>query len=151
MHVYALFPLHCLKRCAREMNSKLAIGRNKWLSVLAPALLVTVSAGETIVSVLAFSNPQNLSFSEYMLKTLKSLKWNTVYLTGHSLLCDRVGRVCRLWHSAASSPVLWHKVTLGHCWIAPGRSQLPKTEQKIKDTINWLAQNRSVSLLFVQD
>lgn len=56
-------------------------------------------------------------------------------------LC-RVGRVCRLWHSAASSPVLWHKVTLGHCWIAPGRSQLPKTEHKIKDTINWLAQHR---------
>lgn len=59
-------------------------------------------------------------------------------------LCGRVGRVCRLWHSAAASPVLWRKVTLGHCWIAPGKSQLPKTEQKIKDTVNWLAENRSV-------
>lgn len=74
-----------------------------------------------------------------------------MYFTGYSLLCHRVGRVCRLWHSAASSPGLWHKVTLGHCWIAPGRSQLPKTEQKIKDTINWLAQNRSVCLLSVQE
>lgn len=115
---------------------------------LAPALLATASAGETIVSVLAFSNPQNFSLSEYI---LLHHHWSTVYLTGHSLLCHRVGRVCRLWHSAASSPVLWHKVTLGHCWIAPGRSQLPKTEQKVKDTINWLAQNRSVCLLFVQD
>ncbi|KAM6903967.1 F-box/LRR-repeat protein 6 isoform 1-T2 [Lycodopsis pacificus] len=56
-------------------------------------------------------------------------------------LC-RAGRVCRLWNAAASSPVLWRKVTVGHCWIAPGKSQLPKTEKKIKDTFNWLAQNR---------
>lgn len=58
-------------------------------------------------------------------------------------LC-RVGRVCRLWNIAASSPVLWRKVTVGHCWIAPGKTQLPKTEEKIKNTFNWLAQNRSV-------
>ncbi|XP_070840330.1 F-box/LRR-repeat protein 6 [Chaetodon trifascialis] len=56
-------------------------------------------------------------------------------------LC-RVGRVCRLWNAAASSPVLWRKVTIGYCWIAPGKNQLPKTEKKIKDTFNWLAQNR---------
>ncbi|XP_056275687.1 F-box/LRR-repeat protein 6-like [Pseudoliparis swirei] len=56
-------------------------------------------------------------------------------------LC-RVGRVCRLWNAAASSPVLWRKVTVGHCWIAPGKSQPPKTEKKIQDTFNWLAQNR---------
>ncbi|XP_041810657.1 F-box/LRR-repeat protein 6 isoform X2 [Chelmon rostratus] len=56
-------------------------------------------------------------------------------------LC-RVGRVCRLWNAAASSPVLWRKVTVGYCWIAPGKTQLPKTEKKIKDTITWLAQNR---------
>lgn len=56
-------------------------------------------------------------------------------------LC-RVGRVCRLWNAAASSPVLWRKVTVGHCWIAPGKTQLPKTEKKIKDTFDWLAQNR---------
>ncbi|XP_029370745.1 F-box/LRR-repeat protein 6 [Echeneis naucrates] len=56
-------------------------------------------------------------------------------------LC-RVGRVCRLWNAAASSPVLWRKVTVGFCWIAPGRSQLPKTQKKIKETINWLAQDR---------
>ncbi|XP_036948581.1 F-box/LRR-repeat protein 6 [Acanthopagrus latus] len=56
-------------------------------------------------------------------------------------LC-RVGRVCRLWNAAASSPVLWRKVTVGHCWIAPGKTQLPKTEKRIKDTFDWLAQNR---------
>nr|XP_046272844.1 F-box/LRR-repeat protein 6 isoform X2 [Scatophagus argus] len=56
-------------------------------------------------------------------------------------LC-RVGRVCRLWNAAASSPALWRKVTVGYCWIAPGKSQLPKTEKKIKDTFNWLAENR---------
>ncbi|KAI3358129.1 hypothetical protein L3Q82_003130 [Scortum barcoo] len=56
-------------------------------------------------------------------------------------LC-RAGRVCRLWNAAASSPVLWRKVTVGHCWIAPGKTQLPKTEKKIKDTFYWLAQNR---------
>uniref|UniRef100_A0A665TFV5 F-box domain-containing protein n=1 Tax=Echeneis naucrates TaxID=173247 RepID=A0A665TFV5_ECHNA len=61
-------------------------------------------------------------------------------------LC-RVGRVCRLWNAAASSPVLWRKVTVGFCWIAPGRSQLPKTQKKIKETINWLAQDRSVLLV----
>ncbi|XP_019959939.1 F-box/LRR-repeat protein 6 [Paralichthys olivaceus] len=56
-------------------------------------------------------------------------------------LC-RVGRVCRLWNAAASSPVLWRKVTVGHCWIAPGKTQLPKTEKKIMETFDWLAQNR---------
>uniref|UniRef100_A0A8D3BCG1 F-box domain-containing protein n=1 Tax=Scophthalmus maximus TaxID=52904 RepID=A0A8D3BCG1_SCOMX len=56
-------------------------------------------------------------------------------------LC-RAGRVCRLWNAAASSPVLWRQVTVGHCWIAPGKTQLPKTEQKIKGTFDWLASNR---------
>ncbi|XP_044027535.1 F-box/LRR-repeat protein 6 [Siniperca chuatsi] len=56
-------------------------------------------------------------------------------------LC-RVGRVCRLWNAAASSPVLWRKVTVDHCWIASGKKQLPKTEKMIKDTFYWLAQNR---------
>uniref|UniRef100_A0A3Q1H756 F-box and leucine rich repeat protein 6 n=1 Tax=Acanthochromis polyacanthus TaxID=80966 RepID=A0A3Q1H756_9TELE len=58
-------------------------------------------------------------------------------------LC-RAGRVCRLWNVAASSPVLWHRVTVGHCWIAPGRKQLPQTEMKVKDTLSWLAEHRSV-------
>uniref|UniRef100_A0A8C5H7H5 F-box domain-containing protein n=1 Tax=Gouania willdenowi TaxID=441366 RepID=A0A8C5H7H5_GOUWI len=56
-------------------------------------------------------------------------------------LC-RVGRVCRLWNAAASTPLLWRSVTVGHCWIAPGKNQLPKTEQKVKDTVEWLAQSR---------
>ncbi|XP_039593317.1 F-box/LRR-repeat protein 6 [Polypterus senegalus] len=56
-------------------------------------------------------------------------------------LC-RVSRVCRLWCCAASSPVLWRSVTLSFCWVAPGAAQTPKTEQKIKDTVTWLSQNR---------
>lgn len=59
----------------------------------------------------------------------------------------RVGSVCHLWNTAAASPVLWRKVTVSHCWIAPGKKQLPKTENKIKDTFNWLAQIRSVLLV----
>ncbi|XP_030645060.1 F-box/LRR-repeat protein 6 [Chanos chanos] len=60
-------------------------------------------------------------------------------------LC-RVGRVCRLWNGAASSPTLWHSVSVSYCWIEPGKSQLPKTEEKIKNTISWLAQNRLCQL-----
>ncbi|XP_077404440.1 F-box/LRR-repeat protein 6 [Vanacampus margaritifer] len=56
-------------------------------------------------------------------------------------LC-RVARVCRLWNAAAATPVLWRKVSVGHCWIAPGKSQLPKTQSRIKDTLDWLAQDR---------
>ncbi|KAF7211455.1 F-box/LRR-repeat protein 6 isoform X3 [Nothobranchius furzeri] len=56
-------------------------------------------------------------------------------------LC-RVGRVCRLWNAAASSPVLWRRVTVGHCWVDPGKIRLPNTERKIQDTVTWLAQNR---------
>ncbi|XP_016419127.1 F-box/LRR-repeat protein 6 [Sinocyclocheilus rhinocerous] len=56
-------------------------------------------------------------------------------------LC-RVGRVCRLWNGAASSPILWRSVSVGYCWIEPGKSQLPGTEQKIRNTIDWLGENR---------
>ncbi|KAG1948746.1 F-box/LRR-repeat protein 6 [Pimephales promelas] len=56
-------------------------------------------------------------------------------------LC-RVGRVCHLWNGAASSPVLWRNVSIGYCWIEPGKTQLPGTEQKIRNTIDWLAENR---------
>lgn len=60
-------------------------------------------------------------------------------------LC-RAARVCRLWQTAASSPVLWRSVTIGYCWIEPRRSQLPKTEKRIKDTVSWLAENRFTQL-----
>ncbi|KAM3870932.1 F-box/LRR-repeat protein 6-like [Diretmus argenteus] len=56
-------------------------------------------------------------------------------------LC-RMARVCHLWNAAASSPALWRRVSVGYCWIEPGKTQLPKTEMKIKDTLHWLAQNR---------
>ncbi|KAK2830677.1 hypothetical protein Q5P01_018608 [Channa striata] len=56
-------------------------------------------------------------------------------------LC-RVGRVCRLWNTASSSPVLWRKVSLSYCWSAPGKKLMPKIENKIKETLNWLVENR---------
>ncbi|KPP77761.1 F-box/LRR-repeat protein 6-like [Scleropages formosus] len=58
-------------------------------------------------------------------------------------LC-RAARVCHLWNFAASNPILWRDVSVGYCWIEPGKTQLPKMELKIKNTVSWLAQNRSV-------
>ncbi|KAG8004957.1 F-box/LRR-repeat protein 6 [Nibea albiflora] len=75
-------------------------------------------------------------------KNEKKVKKMVVVQDGAVPFLCRVGSVCRLWNAAASSPALWRKVTIGHCWIAPGKSQLPKTEKKIKDTFNWLTQNR---------
>ncbi|KAM6958862.1 F-box/LRR-repeat protein 6 [Aplochiton taeniatus] len=54
----------------------------------------------------------------------------------------RVARVCHLWDAAAASPTLWRSVSLGYCWIEPGKTQLPKTELRIRDTLSWLAVNR---------
>ncbi|KAM3858596.1 F-box/LRR-repeat protein 6 [Diretmus argenteus] len=56
-------------------------------------------------------------------------------------LC-RMARVCHLWNAAASAPSLWRRVSVGYCWIEPGKTQLPKTEMRIKDTLHWLAENR---------
>ncbi|KAM3858932.1 F-box/LRR-repeat protein 6-like [Diretmus argenteus] len=56
-------------------------------------------------------------------------------------LC-RMARVCHLWNAAASAPSLWRRVSVGYCWIEPGKTQFPKTEMKIKDTLHWLAENR---------
>ncbi|KAM9420130.1 F-box/LRR-repeat protein 6 isoform 1-T4 [Salvelinus alpinus] len=56
-------------------------------------------------------------------------------------LC-RVAKVCHLWNAAAASPALWRRVSVGYCWLEPGKTQLPKTELKIRNTVSWLAQNR---------
>lgn len=56
----------------------------------------------------------------------------------------RAARVCQLWNSAAANPILWRHISIGYCWTEPGKTQLPKTEMKIKNTVSWLAQNRSV-------
>ncbi|KAL0962604.1 hypothetical protein UPYG_G00342430 [Umbra pygmaea] len=56
-------------------------------------------------------------------------------------LC-RVARVCQLWNAASASPTLWRSVSMGYCWLEPGKTQLPKTELKIRNTVNWLAHNR---------
>ncbi|XP_073185966.1 F-box/LRR-repeat protein 6 isoform X2 [Lepidochelys kempii] len=57
------------------------------------------------------------------------------------LLC-RVARVCRLWYGAASNPMLWQKVSIGFCWVEPGKKQPPQTEKRILSTMEWLVQNR---------
>ncbi|TFJ96492.1 adenosine deaminase [Platysternon megacephalum] len=57
------------------------------------------------------------------------------------LLC-RVARVCRLWYGAASNPVLWQKVSIGFCWVEPGKKQPPQTEKRILSTMEWLVLNR---------
>ncbi|XP_052327864.1 F-box/LRR-repeat protein 6 isoform X2 [Oncorhynchus keta] len=56
-------------------------------------------------------------------------------------LC-RVAKVCHLWNAAAASPALWRSVSVGYCWLEPGKTHLPKTVLKIRDTVSWLAQNR---------
>ncbi|XP_053100675.1 F-box/LRR-repeat protein 6 isoform X2 [Hemicordylus capensis] len=56
-------------------------------------------------------------------------------------LC-RVACVCRLWYGAASSPVLWQKVSVGHCWVAPGQRQSPVVEKRVCGTMEWLVANR---------
>ncbi|XP_035286466.1 F-box/LRR-repeat protein 6 [Anguilla anguilla] len=56
-------------------------------------------------------------------------------------LC-RAARVCHLWSGAATHPVLWSSVAIGYCWIEPGKTQSPKMQLKVQDTIRWLAENR---------
>ncbi|XP_061463156.1 F-box/LRR-repeat protein 6 [Rhineura floridana] len=64
-----------------------------------------------------------------------------VELEGSVPFLCRVARVCRLWYGAASSPVLWHKVSIGHCWVAPGQKR-SVLEKKVLDTMDWLVTNR---------
>uniref|UniRef100_A0A8C8RHI2 F-box and leucine rich repeat protein 6 n=1 Tax=Pelusios castaneus TaxID=367368 RepID=A0A8C8RHI2_9SAUR len=56
-------------------------------------------------------------------------------------LC-RAARVCRLWYGAASNPVLWQSVSIGFCWVEPGKKQPPQTEKRILSTLEWLVPNR---------
>ncbi|XP_067323314.1 F-box/LRR-repeat protein 6 [Anolis sagrei] len=56
-------------------------------------------------------------------------------------LC-RMSRVCRLWYGAASNPVLWQKVSIGHCWVAPGKRLPPAAEKRVLGTLEWLVPNR---------
>ncbi|XP_053718712.1 F-box/LRR-repeat protein 6 [Synchiropus splendidus] len=56
-------------------------------------------------------------------------------------LC-RVGRVCRLWNSAASNPVLWKSVSLGHVCVAPGKRHSDQVSKKQMTTVKWLVENR---------
>lgn len=84
----------------------------------------------------------------YFLLTRSMQFWSSSLLFTEILFSDRAGRVCRLWNSAASSPALWRSVSIGYCWIEPGKRQIPGTEQKIKNTIDWLTQNRLVMTAF---
>ncbi|OCT77356.1 hypothetical protein XELAEV_18032558mg [Xenopus laevis] len=57
-------------------------------------------------------------------------------------LC-RLSRVCRRWNQVASSPHLWLRVSIGFCWGDPGKKQPPKTQSKIRETLEWLIKERS--------
>ncbi|XP_029448158.1 F-box/LRR-repeat protein 6 [Rhinatrema bivittatum] len=56
-------------------------------------------------------------------------------------LC-RVSRVCRLWRFAAADPGLWQDVSLGFCWVDPGKKQLLHVKKKVCNTVQWLTENR---------
>ncbi|XP_063170169.1 F-box/LRR-repeat protein 6 isoform X2 [Candoia aspera] len=56
-------------------------------------------------------------------------------------LC-RAARVCRLWYRAASAPVLWRKVAVGHCWAPPGQKWPPALQKRALGTLEWLAARR---------
>eukprot|EP00062_Callorhinchus_milii_P015798 gi/632966420/ref/XP_007899407.1/ PREDICTED: F-box/LRR-repeat protein 6 isoform X2 [Callorhinchus milii] len=58
----------------------------------------------------------------------------------------KVSRVCRLWYGAAASPSLWHRVTIGYCWVQPGNQQLPPIQRKIQNTLDWLRVARFTQL-----
>ncbi|XP_053571478.1 F-box/LRR-repeat protein 6 isoform X1 [Bombina bombina] len=60
-------------------------------------------------------------------------------------LC-RLSCVCRRWYEAASTPALWHRVSLGFCWVEPGKKQPPSTQKKIIETVESLIKER-LSLL----
>ncbi|XP_022599772.1 F-box/LRR-repeat protein 6 isoform X2 [Seriola dumerili] len=141
-----------LKRKSREpTNAKSK--KQKKARVSRPAQLgYTVHQGEDMLLVISSTTSQydgsawtpQKKGSKKKKPTKRKLKGNQMVVVQDGavpFLC-RVGRVCRLWNAAASSPVLWRDVTVGFCWIAPGKNQLPKTQKKIKDTVNWLAENR---------
>ncbi|XP_077208979.1 F-box/LRR-repeat protein 6 [Paroedura picta] len=60
-------------------------------------------------------------------------------------LC-RAARVCRRWNGAASSPVLWQKVSLGYCWAPPGQRWPPAVQKRALGTVQWLAAHRLAHL-----
>lgn len=104
-------------------------------------VLYHFSAGESLVTLLAVCITCGYLLFTFFIHCLSAFIHQCYSL-------QRAGRVCRLWNSAASSPVLWRSVSVGYCWIEPGKSQLPGTEQKIKNTVDWLTQNRSVITVF---
>ncbi|KAM6458435.1 F-box/LRR-repeat protein 6 isoform 7-T7 [Liasis olivaceus] len=57
------------------------------------------------------------------------------------LLC-RAARVCRLWYRAASAPVLWRTVAVGHCWAPAGQRWAPALQRRALGTLEWLAARR---------
>ncbi|XP_075208908.1 F-box/LRR-repeat protein 6-like [Anomaloglossus baeobatrachus] len=56
-------------------------------------------------------------------------------------LC-RLAQVCRLWRQVASSPDLWKRVSVHRCWCLPGKRNSPSLQNKIRNTIEELIQNR---------
>ncbi|XP_066480698.1 F-box/LRR-repeat protein 6 isoform X2 [Tiliqua scincoides] len=67
---------------------------------------------------------------------------HAVALQGSVPFLCRMACVCRLWNVAASSPVLWQKVSIGYCWVAPGQKQSLVMEKRVCGTVEWLVSNR---------
>ncbi|XP_066435085.1 F-box/LRR-repeat protein 6-like [Eleutherodactylus coqui] len=61
-------------------------------------------------------------------------------------LC-RLAQVCRLWRQVASSPDLWQRVSVSHCWKIPNKKCPPKIKDKIKKTIKAVIQERLSQVL----
>uniref|UniRef100_A0A8D2IZT5 F-box and leucine rich repeat protein 6 n=2 Tax=Varanus komodoensis TaxID=61221 RepID=A0A8D2IZT5_VARKO len=65
-----------------------------------------------------------------------------VALEGSVPFLCRMARVCQLWYGAASSPALWKKVSVSHCWTTPSKKCPPALEKRVLGTVEWLAANR---------
>ncbi|XP_066434234.1 F-box/LRR-repeat protein 6 isoform X2 [Eleutherodactylus coqui] len=61
-------------------------------------------------------------------------------------LC-RLAQVCRLWRQVASSPDLWQRVSVSHCWKIPNKKCPPQIKDKIKKTIKAVIQERLSQVL----
>ncbi|XP_062870917.1 F-box/LRR-repeat protein 6 [Trichomycterus rosablanca] len=104
---------------------------------------ISKDTDDTVVTEFHSEEVENFDWSQRLpVEVLVKIFELIVFQDGAVPFLCRVGRVCRLWNAAASSPSLWRSVSIGFCWIEPGKSQLPGTEQKIRKTVDWLAQNR---------
>ncbi|CAB1345707.1 unnamed protein product, partial [Coregonus sp. 'balchen'] len=53
---------------------------------------------------------------------------------GESLPVEVLVNIFKM-NAAAASPALWSSVSVDYCWLKPGKTQLPITEFKIRNSI----------------